>query len=239
MIPNGATFGGGAVGVSKHTYTDFNMVPKSKITFNPPAVKTEYIDVAGANGRLDYTEVLTGGVMYDNRVGTIEFVVLIPSDYPTVYSQLLAFFHGKNIRVILDDDPNYYYQGRFSVNQWKSMEGASTIAIDYNLDPYKYSIDRTGSIDWLWNDLFDNTIYYGTFNVKGTKARNLINPSSLAVTPRFVCSSLMLIDFNNVTYTLLEGETDFPGFTLAHGNNNMVFRGNGTVLVDYIMGALL
>lgn len=239
MIPNGATFGGGAVGVSKHTYTDFNMIPKSKITFNPPSVKSQYIDITGANGRLDYTQLLTGNIAYDNRIGTIEFVVLTPSSYASVYSQLLAYFHGKETRVILDDDPNYYYQGRFFVNQWKSQEGASTIAIDYSLDPFKYSLDTTASHDWLWNDLFDTTIYYGTFAVSGSKVRNLINPSPTAVTPKFICSSLMQVDFNDITYILQEGETSTPGFTLAQGNNIMTFRGNGNVLVDYTIGVIL
>lgn len=237
MTPSGATFGSGSV--SKHTYTDFNMIPKSKITFDPPAVKTQYIDVTGSDGMLDYTQALTGSVKYENRVGTIEFVVLTPNLYATVYSQLMAFFHGKLMRVILDDDDDYFYQGRFSVNSWKSKEGASTISIDYNLEPYKYFIDTTASHDWLWDDLFDNVIYYGTFTVNGSKARNLINPSSAAITPKFICSGVMSVLFNGITYVLSVGETTAPGFSLTPGNNTMTFSGNGNVLVDYAIGAIL
>ena len=233
MIPSGGTFGG------KHTLTDFGMYPKSKIIFAPPSPKTNYIDIPISNGSLDYTELIDGKVFYENRKGSIEFLVLTGNTYATIYSQVLAHFHGQVMNVVLDDDPDYFYKGRFSVNTWHSKEGASSIVLDYNLDPYKYSVDSTGEIDWLWDDLFDTIIYYGTFSVSGSKARNLINPSSVDVTPKFICSSLIYVDFNNVTYVLPAGETDMPGFSLAYGDNNMTFRGNSNVIVDYIMGVLL
>ena len=37
----------------------------------------------------------------------------------------------------LDDDPEFYYEGRFTVNQWQSGASFSTIVIDYNLQPFK------------------------------------------------------------------------------------------------------
>lgn len=233
MIPSGVTIGG------KHTYTDFGMIPKSKVIFAPPIPKTTYIDVPGADGALDYSDVLTGNMAYQNRRGTINFIVLTQSDYLSVYSQLLAHFHGKELIAVLDDDEEYFYRGRFSINDWYSKEGLSTIAIDYDLEPYKYSFDTTSDEDWLWDDLFDTTIYYGTFSVNGSKVRNLINPSATSVTPKFICSSLMYVDFGGVTYMLQEGETTMPGFSLAKGDNIMTFRGNGNVLVDYTIGVIL
>lgn len=233
MIPNGGTFGG------KHTLTDFGMYPKSKIIFAPPVLKTNYIDIPSSNGSIDYTELTTGQVFYENRRGSVNFIILTGNTYETVYSQVLAHFHGKTMNVILDDDPNYFYRGRFSINDWYSREGVSSLTLDYNLEPYKYSINNTGSIDWLWNELFDNIIYYGKFDVVGSKTRNLINPGSVALTPKFVCTSMMFVDFKNTTYVLPAGSTTTPGFSLSPGNNSMKFRGNGNVIVDYVMGAIL
>ena len=235
MTPAGMTISIPEVG-NKHTYTNYNMIPKSKITFNPPAIKTKYIDLEGADGRLDYSEILTGRVTYDNRRGTIEFVVLTPTNYTTVYSQLLTALHGNVVNIVLDDDPLFFYKGRLSVNKWKSKEGASTIAIDYMLDPYKYGISHTGTLpDWLWNDLFNNIIYYGTFDVALTKARNLINPSGDNVTPSFNCSKAVNVSFLGRTYSLPKGYTDDPGFYLRPGDNNMTFTTASTarVNVDY------
>lgn len=234
MIPSGATFGG------KHTLTYFGMYPKSKIVFLPPSVKTTYVDVPESNGILDYTGLLTGDIHYSNRRGTLEFIALTTTDYLSVYSGVLNYFHGQEMAVVLDDDPLFFYKGRFFVNKWKSIEGKSTIAIDYDLEPYKYPLaNSTGAMDWLWNDLFSNTIYYGTFKVSGTKERNLINPSGIALTPKFTCSAPMSVSFNNGTYSLPQGTTTTPGFQLSAGNNRMTFSGNGTVLADYIMNAVL
>lgn len=236
MIPSGAIFGG------KHTYRDFGMLPKSKIVFAPPEPKTEMVDIVGGDGVLDYTEALTGKVAYANRRGSLEFVVITPEMYLTTFSTVLAHFHGKKMRVVLDDDPLYFYMGRFTVNRWKSDEGFSTIVIDYDLEPYKYPVSSTAMYDWLWNDLFDNTIYYGTFAVSGTKARTFINPSATSVTPTITCSDPMTCYFNsapNTVYRLDRGKNEAPGFNFASGDNVMTFTGSGTVLVDYVLGAEL
>lgn len=229
MMPKGGTFGG------KHTYNDFGLIPKSKITFAPPDVKTTYIDVPAANGVLDYTGLMTGMIPYSNRQGTLEFIVLTAETYPTVYSQLLMHFHGQKMNIVLDDDPLFFYTGRLFVNKWKSVEGASTIAIDYDLEPYKKSFTSTGNLDWLWNDLFDNIIYYGSFNVKGSKQRNLINPSGATVFPDFTCANAITVNFNGATYSLPRGHSFNSGIELQPGNNVMTFNGYGSVLVDYAL----
>lgn len=229
MMPKGGTFGG------KHTYNDFGLIPKSKITFAPPDVKTTLVDVPEADGILDYTGLLTGKVAYGNRQGTLEFIVLTDDDYLSVYSQVLLHFHGQKMNIVLDDDPLFFYTGRLSVNKWKSVEGASTIAIDYDLEPYKQSFVSTGSLDWLWNDLFDNIIYYGEFKVSGSKIRNLINPSGGSVSPDFTCSAEMTMELNGVTYTLPRGFSASTGVILESGSNIATFHGTGAVLVDYAL----
>ena len=42
-----------------NTWDIWHMAPKSRPFVSPPQVKTEYVDVPGADGALDYTEVLT------------------------------------------------------------------------------------------------------------------------------------------------------------------------------------
>ena len=155
------------------------------------------------------------------------------------YGSYKDFFHGKELRCILDDDPLFFYQGRFAINQWKSMEGISTIAIDYNLDPYKYTLSSTADLDWLWDSPLNTIIYYGTFDVSGSKARNLINPSATSLVPTFTCSAAMTVTKGGATYNLPLGTTTTPGFSLSPGNNNMTFTGNGRVLVDYSSGKQL
>lgn len=216
-----------------HTFRDWSMVPAEIPVFAPPTPKYNYIDVPQSNGSLDYTEKLDGRVYYNNRTGSFSFIVLNDVAWPTAYSNVMRHLHGQRMRCVLDDDPNYFYEGRFAVNEWKSSRTHSTIVIDYTVDPYKTSFDGTRYSDWLWDDPFEDTvIYYGTFEVSGTKTRNLINPSGDRVTPTFICSNPMTVTFGGTTHSLVQGTTT-PSFSLAPGNNIMTFSGNGTVLCDY------
>ena len=53
------------------------------------------------------------------------------------YYDIADYIHGQKMRAVLEDDPHYYYEGRFSVNSWKSDKDWSKITIDYNVSPYK------------------------------------------------------------------------------------------------------
>lgn len=144
----------------KNTWTDWHLVPTSRPVINPPEVKTQYVDIPGADGSIDLTESLAGRPAFSDREGSIEFVVLNDFDidgynynWITVYTDVMEYLHGKSMRMVLDDDPEYFYEGRFRVNSWKSDANHSTITIDYRVSPYKYlltpripSIER-GDID--------------------------------------------------------------------------------------------
>ena len=232
MINNGITIGG------RHSRDYFKMLPKNKLVFAPPKIKTKTVDVWGMDGVLDYTEVLTDRVIYQNRKGMFEFYAMTDMNYQAEYSELMTFFNGSVRNAILDDSPNYFYRGRFIVNNFMSFGGkeGSKVVIEYDVEPYKYPIDHSLSHDWLWNDLFSNIIYYGIFDVSGSVARNLINPSGSSITPKFTCSSAMTVTKGGSTYSLPAGTTTSPGFNLSSGDNQMTFTGNGRVEVDYSLG---
>ena len=61
-----------------------------------------------------------------------------------LYSEIMAYLHGKRMRAVLEDDPGYYYEGRFAVNEWKSEANWSSIVIDYEVEPYKKSLTTEG-----------------------------------------------------------------------------------------------
>lgn len=220
----------------KHTFRDWYMVAEAIPVFQPPSPRENLVEVPGMSGVLDYSDVLTGTPTYGNRTGSFSFIVMDGGNWTSIYHTVLNFLHGQKLNCILDDEPDYFYTGRFSVNEQESKKEYSRIVIDYNVDPYKYPIDHTLSHDWLWNDLFSNVIYYGIFDVSGTVARNLINPSGSSITPKFTCSSAMTVTKGGSTYSLPAGTTTSPGFSLSPGDNQMTFAGNGRVEVDYSLG---
>ena len=137
-----------------NTWDDWHLIPTSRPVFNPPSVKEVYIDIPGSNGRLDMTESLAGYPLYDNRTGSFEFIVA--NGYRPLwiggYQKFANWLHGKDLRCVLDDDPSYFYEGRFVMKEWKSNNDGtwSNVTFDYNVAPYKRSI-RTSLDDWLWD----------------------------------------------------------------------------------------
>ena len=99
---------------SRNTYDDWKLIPTKRPVVSPPDVKTTFVDIPGSNGQLDLSEVVSKRPVYNQRKGDISFKVL--NDYPEykgwvdVYQKILNYLHGKKMKMILEDDPNYYYE---------------------------------------------------------------------------------------------------------------------------------
>ena len=130
--------------VQKNTYDDWLFVPSERPVIVPPEVKTNFIDLPGANGFIDLTEAIPGSVVYGQRESSIDFMIettTVRNTWSDLYSAVLNFLHGKSGKLILEDDPNWFYEGRFTVEPWKSEESWSTITINYVLEPFKVNLN--------------------------------------------------------------------------------------------------
>ena len=120
----------------KNTWDDWHLIPTSRPVFNPPSVKTDYEDCSIYDGEFDYTESLTEKPTYYYREGSLEFMVENGHrQWFDLYSEIMDFLHGQYGRAILEDDPSYFYEGRFFVKEWRSEPHWSYITIDYKLKP--------------------------------------------------------------------------------------------------------
>lgn len=121
-----------------NTWKDWHLVPSSRPVFNPPQPKYKTLDIPGGNGIIDLSESLTGYPVFQNREGSFEFIVMNGyEEWYRIYSRISNYLHGRKLKAILEDDKEYYYEGRFSVNNWKSDKNFSLITIDYSVVPYK------------------------------------------------------------------------------------------------------
>lgn len=225
----------------KNTWDDWHLVPSSRPLFNAPTVKTSIIDLPGGDGAIDLTEVLAGRPTYNRRTGSWDFYVMNGYvDWQDLYSEIMVYLQGKEFRAILDDDPGYYYIGRFSVNQWRSEPNWSRIVIDYNVDPYKRDVDGYGD-NWLWDPFNFETGYIKSFKnlvVSGTLTLTYLN-DMLSSTPTFITNKAnMKLIFNGVTYNLSKGANTFNDVRFVQGENTVTFTGNGTVTIESVGGRL-
>ena len=243
-----------------NTWDDWRLIPTSRPLFNPPPPKVKTLEIPGGDGVIDLSQSLTGYPVYQNRTGSIEFVVLNGfKEWQEAYSDIMDYLHGQRMRAILEDDPDYFYEGRFSVNAWKSEKDNSKITIDYDVGPYKWTL-LTSIDDWLWDPFnFRNGVIRSALfrNIAVTTAQKerFLDARALGRAPvcplfrtettakrgvhiRFVNPTLNI----DLTKLLPDGEIQVPEFLFFGGLGATIYlwcdSGTGSVSIDFRTGRL-
>lgn len=227
------------------TWKDWHLLPTSRPLFNPPKPKFKYVDVPGSSGALDVTNALTPYPTFEDREGSWEFIVVNGyGDWTQRYHDILTYLQGIRMKAILKDEPDYFYIGRFSVNDWKSNNDGtwSTITIDYRVEPYKWSL--LSSVDpWLWDPFNFRTgiILEKTFKdivvgngefLKYTYTNRLYG--NAPITPSFIVDTVNGVDIRFVNQTLgidkthhvtSSGEVKFGEFILYGPSVDVYLKG--------------
>ena len=228
----------------KHSYNDWGLTLKSRPIISPPSPKTIYINVPASDGVIDLTESMTGKVKYENRNITCEFNVIDARErWSNIYSEILDYLHGREMHVILDEDPTYQYIGRFVVNEWKSNKVTSTIVIEGSVEPYKMELFSSLE-DWEWDSFnFETGIIrdYKDIKVDGELTFE-IEGRRKSVVPEFIVKSDdgtgLKVEFEDMTYDLTDGTNKVLNIIINEGMNTLNFTGNGYVSIDYMGGRL-
>lgn len=225
----------------KNTWDDWHLIPATRPLFNPPTVKENMVNIPGGDGVLDLTASLAGRPTYNNRTGSWTFYVQNGfKDWSVLYSEIMVYLHGQTFKAILEDDPTYFYEGRFSVNQWKSDKDYSQIVINYNVGPYKKEINNTGS-DWLWDPFnFETGIIRNYKNLSVlTSLTVVVEGDMMDSVPVIIASaSGMQVTYEGKTYSLSKGANTIPQIVLHSGENTLIFAGQGTITIENTGGRL-
>lgn len=241
---HGTTFINVRTGESRHTYRDFGLFPSEVNMPDPPGVQTNFIEVPGMDGTLDATESLDGTVHYDDRDYAQKYLDIIGrSKMHTRYSALQNFLHGKQMRMILDDDPEWYYIGRFEMGDPAPKDFLNTVNIKATLRPFKYAINSTLD-DWLWDPFnFEDGVIreYKDINVDGSKTMTIIG-SEMPVVPTIIVQSEdgngLTLTYGGAQYHLTDGNNKIVTMTLNTSEQELVFTGYGLVSIDFREGSL-
>lgn len=226
----GVTFG------DKHSFDDFGIYLTSK-TINPPEPQTNTISVPLRDGSIDLTESLTNDVKYNDRKIDMTFSVVHPMEqWSDKVSEIENYLHGKRMKVVFDDDANYYYIGRLKVNEWSSQKSIGKLVIECVADPYKYDIQD----DWLWDSFdFENGYISESENIPVSGSTTVVIVGKRKKTyPTITASSAMTVAYNGATYNLTEGINKLYDMILDEGENTLTFSGSGSVLIEYTGGSL-
>lgn len=203
-----------------HSFLDFGLILTS-YTIGEAKPKTETVDVPGADGVLDLTEYF-GDVKFKNRTLSFTFAVIGgASEFPTRFSALQDAIGGRKLHITLDDDMDFYYIGRVTVNEWKSKPRVGSITISCDCEPYKYKTSETVVVSRITG--FDTVVY-----------QNLRK----RVTPTFAVSAPVTITYGKTSMDVAAGEFASPSIEFVQGQNAVTYTGDAVVTVRYREGGL-
>lgn len=199
---------------NKDSYTDFNLILKPK-TRPFPTPKTNYVSIEGRDGDLDLTASLTGDIKYENISYSLEFILKNErAAWEDTLLELSTYLHGKKMNLTFSEDPNWYYVGRFSLNNVESDRNVGLLIIDCVLEPYRYKKTETTK----------TRTGVGTLDLPNTRKW---------VMPTITSTASMEFTFEGKKF-VVNGTLQSPDIILKEGNNTIeVTSGTGTLTVTY------
>ena len=213
----GITFG------SLHSYRDLKLLLTSK-EIGSPAVKIRKIDIEGADSALDLTDFF-GEPKYEDVTHKFNFSTIVPqAQFLTWFSTVKNALHGKKLRIILDDDPLFYYMGRISVSSFTNEKNIGMISIEADCEPYKYKLAKT----------VVSKAVNGTDNIVLTNGRKRAVPEVTIVSD----SSIRIEYQGSNIWDLGSGSYTLPELELVAGANTVTVTGTGTVSFAWWEGDL-
>lgn len=219
----------------KHTEKDWGLM---WVDFAiPPADPMTYtFEVPGRNGVIDVTDRM-GGVKYRNRQLTFTFIRkdISSQDWHTLYSEIANYCHGKQMKLTLDSDSGFYWNGRIVVESSKEDQIHSVLTLVMDAEPYKYEVLQSTE-PWTWNQFnFRVGIIrkYANLVVNSLATTNIVGAAQ-DVVPTLICSKAMTLTFGGKTYSLIAGENRNFDIVLKSGVNEMKFTCSGSATVSIL-----
>lgn len=252
----------------KNTWDDWCLIPTVEPVIDPPAPKTNFIDIPGGDGSLDMSEILTGYPVFSNREGSLSFIAMNknasmqpecnPYKFRDLVATIMDHLQGKRMKMYLEDDPNFYYEGRFSIDRYQANINFNEISIKYVLEPYKWSKESSTSGSWLWDPFNFETDYIKSAlfrNLTVTTAQKVVNLSRRIIGTAPVVPTISLSTTTNGAYFRIvnselgidktlyfqNGTSKNPDL-FFYGNDCKLYfwvtEGSGTVSIEFRQGRL-
>ena len=205
----GVTFG------SFHSYEYFGLV-REKMTIGAPEVKTEEIDIPGADGTLDLTEAF-GEPKYGNHTLSFTFgKVGTTAEQLEHVSAIRDILHGRKMKIAIDEDGGLYYMGRITVGDW-TRELVEKITITCDCEPWKYK----------------ESITTVTQAVSGSAVITLNNLRKTVI-PTVTVDAEMSLAWNGHSASLSSGADQIiESLALYQGDTEITVTGTGNITFKY------
>lgn len=204
-----------------HSWEDWGLVPTARPFFVPPTPKTSELEVRAANSKIDTSELLSGYPLFNNRQGSWTFYITsyddtshflldnnddpildnngdpirtsIPQSFTTRYHQILSAIQGREVFIVLDEDPNYYYKCRVHVSEWVSANDNSCNGLTITYDAFPFKMEKVEESITIYNEHLDVNRIEEKIYIEGGEMPFILAFAS-SMTPRY---GMYVISFKN------------------------------------------
>ena len=218
-MAKGTNFGG------VHSYTDLNLI-QQKVEIQPAEPKLNLVDIPGADGSKDLSELPAGRVVYKDRILTWIFALYPGEDWHAKHRQVSNELNGKQCKITLDDDPGWYYKGRLTVKKYNTDRLLRQITIEATCSPYLLKQNPTVI----------------TTDLTTTLQRIVLPNEKMLAVPTIEVTAETVVRWAGVDLTISAGSSYRNTFIeLQRGPNLMeakTLSGTGTITVTYQEGSL-
>ncbi len=220
----------GMIGVwfgNKHSYDDWH-VYLDGFTVDYPSPRRITVSVPLSNGIYDVTNVLTDGkIFYENRKISISFKIIDnPLPWQTLYSMIARDVHGKNLRIIYDMDPFFYWEAyNCTVGSQSQDEDVGSFTIECDCYPFKRETKQTEI----------------GFTLNQTSITQVVDNLREEVVPVIYSSTASTVTFEGNSYSLKSGNNTISGIEFKEGPNTLVFKrgsSNSNIVIKFTRGDL-
>lgn len=222
-----------------NTWTDWHLIPASRLIIPHGVPISKLVKIPGSDGMINLTEYLTGRTNYKDRTGSLQFYIDNGHESPeSIRTKIAQLLHGKVIKMRLNDDAGYYYEGRFTVGNLSPGADYSQISISYQLYPYKRTIDYYGSSPVLWDTFnfetdYDYSVWITEIEVQNQTKHYEIRADDYYFKPVVRCTSgSITASFRGITKSISSGSSATLGRS-EFGSNTLTISGTGSALVQW------
>lgn len=207
----------GAIFGKKHTKEDYDAI-MNYASITPPSIKENYVDIAGGDSSIDLSESV-GGVVFSD--GKIDFKFTFPNE--DMRNAMKNDLHGKRLQIILEKEPDYFYDGRISCDRESRNGNVFELYMTAKVKPYKQEKRTTIHIE----------------NINGAEKEIIIPNTRMPTMPIITVEGNVYMVYENTGYSMKTGVYEIPEVTFYEGYNRIRLSGNGSVKFEYRKGMII
>lgn len=210
-----------------HSKVDYNLDYLHK-TISSPEPRTVMVEIPAVNGALDLTDRLyRSDPVFGTREIELDFEMRsLREAWISEHSKIMRDLHGRRMHITLDEDPNFYWDGRVTVGEIEDHGASAGIHITAEVFPYKWARDLE-LVD-MFNLLGEETY---TFDVKDPIVQPVFDPGS--------SQENIVITYRGQTFISTGARRTPPGLLFKAGDGQeMTLDGTGRCDLYFRRGSL-